>query len=85
NIFAALVAAPDEALSWTRGKPSIWKISELVERGFCANCGTPLFFHHVENGRTNLMIVSNHANMFSVQVLASGEKACGSSSETIIR
>ncbi|MBS1166412.1 MAG: glutathione-dependent formaldehyde-activating [Proteobacteria bacterium] len=56
NIFAALVAAPDDALTWTRGKPSIWKSSELVERGFCANCGTPLFFHHVENGRTNLMI-----------------------------
>lgn len=58
NIFAALVAAPDEALTWTRGKPSVWKSSELVERGFCANCGTPLFFHHLENGRTNLMIGS---------------------------
>lgn len=60
NIFAALVAAPDDALSWTRGKPSIWKSSELVERGFCANCGTPLFFHHLENGRTNLMMVRYH-------------------------
>ena len=25
---------------------------------YCANCGTPLFFHHLENGRTNLMIGS---------------------------
>ena len=58
NIFAALVAAPDDALTWTRGKPDVWKSSELVERGFCANCGTPLFFHHLENGRTNLMIGS---------------------------
>ena len=56
NIFSALVAAPDEALTFTRGTPSVWKSSELVERGFCGNCGTPLFFHHVENGRTNLMI-----------------------------
>ncbi|MGO7624187.1 GFA family protein, partial [Rhizobium ruizarguesonis] len=56
NIFSALVAAPDDALSWTRGKPSVWKSSELVERGFCANCVTPLFFHHLENGRTDHQI-----------------------------
>ncbi|MBB3308490.1 hypothetical protein FHT78_000219 [Rhizobium sp. BK196] len=65
NIFAALVAAPDDALTWTRGKPDVWKSSELVERGFCANCGTPLFFHHLENGRTNLMIGSlDNPNLF---------------------
>ncbi len=56
NIFAGLVAAPDDTLVWTRGKPSIWHSSEHVERGFCANCGTPLFYHDVNNGRTNLMI-----------------------------
>lgn len=58
NIFAALVAAPDDKLVWTRGAPSIWKSSEHVERGFCANCGTPLFYHDVNNGRTNLTIGS---------------------------
>lgn len=58
NIFVALVAAPDEKLIWTRGKPAIWKSSEHVERGFCANCGTPLFYHDLNNGRTNLTIGS---------------------------
>src|SRR5690554_6087573 len=28
NIFAALVAAPDEKLVWTRGEPSVWRSSE---------------------------------------------------------
>ena len=58
SIFAGLVAAPDDTLEWTRGKPAIWRSSENVERGFCANCGTPLFYHDVHNGRTNLMIGS---------------------------
>lgn len=58
SIFAGLVAAPDDTLVWTRGKPAIWRSSENVERGFCANCGTPLFYHDVNNGRTNLMIGS---------------------------
>ena len=58
NIFAALVAAPDDTLVWTRGKPAVWRSSEHVERGFCANCGTPLFYHDVHNGRTNLTIGS---------------------------
>ncbi len=58
NIFAALVAAPDNAITWTRGAPSIWRSSEHVERGFCENCGTPLFYHDVTNGRTNFTIGS---------------------------
>lgn len=58
NIFAALVAAPDEAITWTRGKPSIFMSSEHVERGFCDKCGTPLFYHDVTNGRTNFTIGS---------------------------
>lgn len=58
NIFAALVAAPDDKMVWTRGKPAIWRSSEHLERGFCANCGTPLFYHDVHNGRTNLTIGS---------------------------
>lgn len=58
NIFAALVAAPDEKLAWTRGQPSVWRSSEHVERGFCANCGTPLFYRDLNSGRTNLTIGS---------------------------
>ena len=27
SIFAGLVAAPDDTLEWTRGKPAIWRSS----------------------------------------------------------
>lgn len=56
--FAALVAAPDDALEWTRGTPATFESSAGVERGFCAQCGTPLFYHARANGRTNLTIGS---------------------------
>ena len=44
NIFAALVAAPREAITWTRGEPARFRSSDHVDRGFCRNCGTPLFY-----------------------------------------
>ncbi len=28
---------------WTRGQPSIFKSSAIVERGFCSRCGTPMY------------------------------------------
>ncbi|MEG3180362.1 GFA family protein [Sphingomonas sp. LT1P40] len=58
NIFAALVAAPDDAIEWTRGTPATFRSSEHVDRGFCAACGTPLFYHGLESGRTNFTIGS---------------------------
>jgi hypothetical protein len=42
NLFAALVGA--DTLVWTRGTPSRFASSAHVERGFCANCGTPVFY-----------------------------------------
>lgn len=58
NIFAALVAAPDDKLVWTRGTPAVFKSSDHAERGFCANCGTPLFYNSLDTGRINLTIGS---------------------------
>lgn len=58
NLFAALVAAPRETLVWTRGCPSVFLSSELVERGFCHQCGTPLFYRELESSRINLTIGS---------------------------
>ena len=57
NLFAALVAAPNDALVFTRGTPAVFRSSEHVERGFCADCGTPLFYRG-NSGRTNLTIGS---------------------------
>lgn len=46
NFFAALIGVPREALQWTRGAPAAFSSSEDVDRGFCAICGTPLFYMH---------------------------------------
>ncbi len=58
NIFAALVATTNKALKWTRGEPAVFQSSDYAERGFCAKCGTPLFFNSLDNDRINLTIGS---------------------------
>jgi hypothetical protein len=58
NIFAALVAAPNEALEWIRGTPAAFRSSEHVDRGFCAACGTPLYYRNLKGSRTNLTLGS---------------------------
>jgi hypothetical protein len=40
---AALISVPIGKLRWTRGTPSEFRSSAIVARGFCANCGTPLY------------------------------------------
>ena len=40
NLFAPLVTAT--GVEW-QGEPARWASSNVAERGFCANCGTPLF------------------------------------------
>ena len=45
NFGAVLVAAKLSELVWTRGQPSVFRSSPVVDRGFCAQCGTPLFMH----------------------------------------
>ena len=44
NYFAALVGVQRENLHWTRGHPAHFRSSEVVQRGFCRECGTPLTF-----------------------------------------
>ncbi len=40
---APLVSATAERLTWTRGQPSTFRSSAIVARGFCRDCGTPLY------------------------------------------
>jgi hypothetical protein len=42
SYFGPLVVAHDVA--WTRGGPKFFRSSNMVQRGFCADCGTPLCF-----------------------------------------
>lgn len=58
NLFAPLVGFPIESFKWTRGEPTVFMSSEHVERGFCAKCGTPLFYRHHHNPRIAMTIGS---------------------------
>jgi len=59
NYFAALAGVPMKFFAWTRGEPGTFRSSELAERGFCRNCGTPLFFRYVANDRISVSIGSH--------------------------
>lgn len=49
---AALVSVPIDSFTWTKGKPGGFRSSLTVERGFCRDCGTPLFMR--EDGDPNI-------------------------------
>ncbi len=56
NYFAALVGTGKSELVWTRGTPARFRSSADVERGFCAQCGTPLFSDQLKSDDIGLMI-----------------------------
>ena len=58
NYFAALVATKKLGLTWTRGKPSVFRSSDGVERGFCRDCGTPMTFAYDNSDRIAVSIGS---------------------------
>ena len=43
GVFAAFVEVEAASVRWT-GTPAIFASSSHAERGFCATCGTPLFY-----------------------------------------
>lgn len=56
NLFGARVGVMLSDLAWTRGEPARFYSSEGNARGFCRDCGTPLFFHHEESPRISISI-----------------------------
>lgn len=42
--YAPLVSVREVDFSWTRGEPKRFQSSDVVRRGFCADCGTPLTY-----------------------------------------
>ena len=56
NFFAPLAGARRADLTWTRGAPAFFASSDIVERGFCANCGTPLTFAYVDGDAIELAV-----------------------------
>ena len=58
NLFASLVGVLHENLTWMRGTPARFRSSANVDRGFCPNCGTPLFFQYLSGNRVGMTIGS---------------------------
>jgi hypothetical protein len=58
GFFAALVGLPDDAFTWTRGTPSAFMSSDTTERGFCANCGTPLYCRYIDDDYSDINIAT---------------------------
>jgi hypothetical protein len=52
SFFGPLVTA--NGLEWTRGKPAHFQSSNVVRRGFCQKCGTPLTYEY--EGGTEIAI-----------------------------
>jgi hypothetical protein len=52
NFFGPYVDVHE--FTWTSGPPAYFQSSEAVQRGFCANCGTPLSFE--SRGQVGVMI-----------------------------
>lgn len=44
NVFAPLVSVREATLIWTKAEPKRFQSSNLVQRGFCPDCGTPLTY-----------------------------------------
>lgn len=48
NVFGAW-AEFDAQVEWTRGRPTLFRSSLKVQRGFCSQCGTPLTYQWGDN------------------------------------
>jgi hypothetical protein len=53
---AVLIRVNLEDFFWTRGKPKTFRSSLMVERGFCKNCGTPMFMQEAGDAFIDLAV-----------------------------
>lgn len=44
SFYAPLVSVQGATLTWTRGAPKHFQSSNVAQRGFCGDCGTPLTY-----------------------------------------
>ena len=58
SYFAPLAGVQLGDFAWIEGTPGIFKSSKVVERGFCRDCGTPLFFRYVDKDRISVSLGS---------------------------
>lgn len=48
SLSAPLIGVTLANLTWTRGTPATFRSSEHVDRGFCRDCGTPLYYRNLQ-------------------------------------
>jgi hypothetical protein len=58
NLFGAFAGVPYADFEVTRGDPSSFRSSDLAERLFCQQCGTPLAYVYVDRSRISVTIGS---------------------------
>ena len=58
NLFQAFAGVGRDAFRWTRGTPGTFRSSELIERDFCRDCGTPLTYRALDHDRISVTIGS---------------------------
>jgi hypothetical protein len=56
SLGAPLVSVPHARFRWTRGEPGVFLSSPIVQRGFCRDCGTPLFMLEQGHGVIEIAI-----------------------------
>lgn len=56
--FGAFASFDRAAVEFVKAKPEVFKSSELAERGFCSECGTPLTFSANDRDRIGLLIAT---------------------------
>jgi hypothetical protein len=56
--FMALARIKQGKLQWTRGTLSVFKSSNLVERGYCRDCGTPLTYRVIDSDDISVAVCS---------------------------
>ena len=58
GMFGAFAGGPVATFSLTRGTLSIFRSSDSVARGFCAQCGTPLTFARLDGAHISVTLGS---------------------------
>ena len=56
--FMGLTGGNIEHLKWTRGAPSFFRSSNMAQRGFCRDCGTPLYYRSLSGPNVSMTIAS---------------------------
>ncbi len=54
NAFAPLMEVDNDRITWT-GYAKTFRSSNIAERGFCDECGTPLFYRMIDRDTTEFM------------------------------